>query len=147
MVGITFTNDSTTLVQYNVGAGGFGQQYPTAGLALNWGDGGACGGTFSSGGVDYGTGGAPTIMRFTPVGPGTLTIETAANPVTSCGLPSTGYWTLFIAGTTTAIDTDSGFLPGDTITIDVPNDGWCGHYVDLYFASPWGYVGCEWTPA
>jgi hypothetical protein len=120
------------------------QEWPNPGAACDCGNGGACGGTFTDGGVDYFTGGH---VSFQVVGPGQLTVTTAVHPgghLGNCGASTTMSLTAYRSGTGFVVDSTSG-ATGSTLSVTVPNDGYCAHYVDLYSASPWGFVSATWA--
>lgn len=140
---------STTFVQYNVGTGTPAQSvYPTAGLVQNWGNGGACGGVFTTGGVDYGTGGATITMRITVAGPGTLTIHTEPHPggmSGSCGTSGTISANAYVSGGLGGLVDSDAQAAGTDLTLVIPDDGFCVHHVDIIGSSgPWGYAGADW---
>jgi hypothetical protein len=149
---------STDVIQYSyTGGGGVPvYAYPHSGSMQYWGNGGGggshaddCSGTESL--IDFTNGGSALGVRLTVIGPGELVISTAAgtdlstcaggsaSSITATAHPSAS------PATTTDTDTQS---PGTNLTIVIPDDGYCAHYVDVKGATgSWGFAGCTWDPA
>jgi hypothetical protein len=137
---------STTFLNYWQ-AGGSASAYPLAGQlgAFYAGYGGQlpCN---TSDGIDYTGGGADTYVTITVVGPGTLTIATTGPFDGGAVCANVGNITAVGAISRTGVPfaTDSK-APGTTLTIVVPNDGECAHYVTINRAGgAWGFVSATW---
>ena len=142
---------STTFIQYWA-TGGYTNEYPEAGIYSGCTDGGVNYCTYNAGGIDYFEGGTARFIRFTMIGPGTLTVKTVAHAGGLHGGPcataaSPGTLRASRSGTTTVVATDSQ-LPGTDMVVTIPNDGFCAHLADMQFSTGgFGFVSATWTPA
>ncbi len=138
---------STTFMQYIV-TGQPSSEYPLAGLAQTENGGiGFC--SFPSGGTDMFAGGIQMIVRFTVVGPGTLSATTAVHSIggAGCTRGTTAFMTVRASGTSTVIGTTSAAV-GSSFTATVPADAFCSHFIDLQVpGGTWGFTSATWTPA
>jgi len=126
--------------------GQFASQYPLAGSlgAFSGYSTFLCGGSIS--GVDWTCGGIAPGVRFTVVGPGTLTIETRTGGPGSAVESPTVTATASISGGA-LIDTVEEDL-GTDVVVTIPDDGGCAHYIDINGSGgTWGFAGATWTPA
>jgi len=142
---------STTFIQYWA-IGGYANEYPEAGIVTGCSEGGINHCLYSVGSTDYFPGGIATYVRFTVVGPGTLTVKTAVHPgglLGPCGsVTAPGFLNLYRSGGGTTLVAHDNQMPGTDMTVVVPNDGFCAHYADLNFSTgPWGLVSATWAPA
>jgi len=137
---------SSSLFTQYISTGGNQDAYPHAGLiGTNAGGINFC--TYSDGGIDYLTGGAGFSIRFTVVGPGTLSATIVSHPLSSppaCTTATTMSLTTVISGTAFSYATDSG--AAGTLSTDVPDDGYCAHYVTLSTNGSFGFVSATWSP-
>ncbi len=124
-------------------------EYPDPGVTDDIGNGGGCQGIFSDGITDYFVGGAPFAIRVWLIGPGTLTIATAAH---IGGLSGPCVPLATAVGATAFVSTLGGSVasgsaaPGSPVTVTIPDDDECAHYVDIFGDGAWGYAGANWTP-
>jgi hypothetical protein len=145
---------STTFMQY-WRAGGSISGTPLAGLTCALDETTPPSSCYSySGGHGNLGGGADVGVRITTIGPGTLTVNTAANntPIAVC--TETG-GTPVVSATNSPSDsgpdcmgsvlTDSGVV-GTPLVIVVPDDGCCGHYTDITAPKAWAFVSATWVP-
>jgi len=134
---------STTFMHYTR-AGYFASQYPLAGQDGNWGNGGANNCVYTSGGVDYGLGGNDLFIQFTVIGPGTLSVTTKS----SVGACQNDSWDVELRAYATnggIVDTDSQPI-GTTASVDIPNDGYCAHYVVMTCpGGNLGFISATWS--
>jgi len=137
---------STDFMQY-FSTGGANDSYPHAGL-VGGSDGGIAGCTFTSGGIDYSSGGINYTVRFTVVGPGTLTANVVAHPGGLYGAcPSATSMSLNVVDSGTAFSVATATGPLGALSVVVPDDGYCAHEVNLQCTSgSWGFVSATWTP-
>jgi hypothetical protein len=138
---------STDFIQY-VGFGGYENEYPEAGIDEDLGNGGACGGVYTSGGQDNLLAGHH--ITFTPVGPGTLTVVTAIHAgglYGSCGADASALGLeAIVSGTAIVVDSAVG-VPGDTMTVTIPDAGYCNYFVQLTATGgTWAFVSATWSP-
>lgn len=143
-----YTFTSTDDVAYYGGGGD--SHYPSAGDTGDWGNGGVCGSIFTAGGVDYNGGGLPIGVMLRVIGPGTMTIHTAAHPgglFGSCGTSGTIGADAHVSGTDALVDSDSA-PAGTDLVLTIPDDGLCAHYILISSsAGPWGFGGADWVAA
>ncbi len=152
----TYYATSSDFMNYYGSGGGAGvrNEYPHAGDTGNWGNGGGggtvtddCVGTLDD--IDYAYGGVHQSIAFQLVGPGTLTVEsTGGYPGRSCGTASVITLSAHVSGAGTLVDSDSQ-PAGTTLTVTIPDDGQCNHYVEMNgttFGEGWGFVSATWAP-
>ncbi len=131
--------------------------YPNAGEACNAGNGGGGGTTAddcagNEGGVDYFTGGPGSFIIFRVIGPGTLTINTTGNGLSTCAGPAATTLNAVAIRTDTAVQVDTDTQPpGTPLVVTIPDEGFCGHYVKVNGPEGathiWGLVNATWAPA
>jgi hypothetical protein len=127
--------------------GGSASEYPLAGQVGDWGNGGTNNCVYSSGGVDYAGGGGTRFITITVIGPGTLSVTTAA-AVGLCANSGTITATAVRSGTAFVVDSTSG-VPGDTLSVTIPDDGYCAHFIEVgggVGGGEFGFVSATWTP-
>jgi len=125
------------------GAGGSASAYPLAGQDGNWGNGGVNNCVYTSGGADYGAGGVSNLITINVIGPGTLTVQTAA-AVGLCQNNQNVVLTAVISGTATVVDTDTQMV-GTLLSVTIPDDGECAHYVEVSSTGQFGFVSANWS--
>ena len=123
-------------------------QYPLAGEYHHWGNGGTGNGVYTSGGVDYGAGGGIRWIGIRLIGPGTLTVATAAQTGDCAGsVDMTMKAYAVTLGGPPAVDTDTA-APGNTMSVTIPDDGICAHYVQVGGPTgcEFGFISATWVP-
>jgi len=164
-IGITWTAGiyhaiSTDLLTY-WSIGQSAPQYPTPGSDRSIGNGGG-GGTVmddiigNGGGIDYLSSSVAFGIRFTMIGPGTLTIETVDGLIVNSGTPyplvnAELLLKAYRSGANSVIDSDQ--QPVGALSVTIPDDGYCAHYASLNCVSTggtpsggYGLVSVTWTP-
>jgi len=117
-----------------------GSEYPLAGQT----------GSFYAGGDplcnvgDSTAGGHSVGMTFTVIGPGTLTVNTSG-PAAGCSFPAgTMAATAYVSGTGFVVDTDSQ-PAGTPLSVTIPNDGNCAHYVLVDCTQGFTFLSATWA--
>jgi len=136
---------STTFLHYwRVGQGN--SEFPLAGQLGDWGNGGAGGCVYTSGGTDYNNGGTGVYVTVTVIGPGTLTVQTALHIPSCQGIAGNVTAGATVSGISTVVATDSQ-PPGTPLTLVIPDDGECAHVITMERSGGgWGFVSASWAP-
>ncbi len=140
-----YSGFSTEFMQYANTFASNWTNYPQAGVEGDWQDGGVNLCVFPSGGVDYTSGGISKWVNFTIIGPGSLSVTFVANTIGACGATTQMDLVSFNADSGSVENSVSGGI--GTLSITVPNDGHCGHYIRASGNGSWGFVSATWTPA
>jgi hypothetical protein len=123
-------------------------QYPNAADTGHWGNGGVGECVYTAGGFDFAAGGDIRWVILRVIGPGTMTMRTAA-AVGPCANGAEIAANAFVSGGgSDAVATATG-VPGDTLSVTIPDDGECGHYIILGSVpgGEFGFGGCTWSPS